>query len=440
VEHREWYRLDNTANLYPSVINRKNTTLFRISVHLKQAVHADRLNRSLQKVVPRFPYYQVHVRRGAFWYTLEENPRIPNAVIDSKSPCRYMPIKQRGVFPFRVRAFDRTLAIEISHALTDGTGALGFMKSLLAAYRLIDLPSSSAEYQELCREFQADPDILVFDQEAWPEEFEDAFLTHYDPNIPVPDQEKKVFHLPGRKLPVGRYRIITGDMPVQELKSLAKSYGASLTEFLVAVYFHSLQHIQEIVMSHKVRGRWDPLSVMVPVNLRPILHSSSMRNFFLTLNPLLDTRLGHYELDEIAQKVHHFMRTQLDHRHLKQQISRNVKGALHPLLRISPLWMKNIGLKMIYRDFGENRFSGSLSNLGSVKFSPALDEIIEAVEFIPPPSSALGVKCGALSHRGRLRLTFGSLLEETALERLFFTTIRSFGIPVYLSGNWKGEE
>ncbi|MFW5727096.1 MAG: hypothetical protein ACOC2P_00865 [Spirochaetota bacterium] len=440
MEHREWYRLDNTANLYPSVINRKNTTLFRISVHLNQAVHADRLNRTLQKVVPRFPYYQVHVRRGAFWYTLEENPRIPNAVIDSKSPCRYMPIKQRGIFPFRIRAFDRTLAIEISHALTDGTGALRFMKSLLAAYRLVDLPSSSAEYKKLYSEFQSDTEILLFDEQASPEEFEDAFLTHYDPTIPAPDQEKKVFHLPGKKLPVGRYRIITGDMPVQDLKLLAKSYGGSLTEFLVAVYFYSLQHIQEIVMSHKVRGRWDPLSVMVPVNLRPILHSSTMRNFFLTLNPMLDTRLGHYELDEITQKVHHFMRTQLDHRHLKQQISRNVKGALHPLLRISPLWMKNIGLKMIYRDFGESRFSGSLSNLGRVEFSPALDEIIEAVEFIPPPSSALGVKCGALSHHGRLRLTFGSLLQETALERLFFTTIRSLGIPVSLSGNWKGEE
>lgn len=351
-----------------------------------------------------------------------------------------MPIKQRGVFPFRVRVFGRTLAVEMSHALTDGTGALIFIKSLLAAYRLIDLSSASPEYSRLYREYQADPEVLLFDEvPAW-EEFEDAFLSYYDSTIPAPDQEKKVFHLPGAQLLTGEYRVITGDMPVDELRSLAKTHAASLTEFLLAVYFYSLQHIQEIVMSHKVRGRWAPLSVMVPVNLRPILHSTTMRNFFLTLNPMLDTRLGHYELEEIVQKVHHFMRTQLDHRHLKQQISRNVKGAVHPLLRISPLWIKNIGLKMIYRDFGESRFSGSLSNLGRVAFPPSLDEIIETVEFVPPPSSALGVKCGALSYRGRLRLTFGSLLQETALERLVFTTLRSFGIPIKLTGNWKGEE
>jgi NRPS condensation-like uncharacterized protein len=351
-----------------------------------------------------------------------------------------MPIKQRGIFPFRIRVFGRNLAVEMSHALTDGTGALIFIKSLLAAYRLIDLSTASQEYRQLYKEFQTDPEVLLFDDiPAW-EEFEDAFLNHYDSTIPAPDQEKKVFHLPGPQLATGEYRVLSGDMPVEDLKSLAKSHGASLTEFLVAVYFFSLQSIQEIVMSPKVRGRWDPVSVMVPVNLRPILHSRTMRNFFLILNPMLDTRLGHYELDEIVQKVHHFMRTQLDHRHLKQQISRNVKGAVHPLLRIAPLWVKNIALKMIYRDFGESRFSGSLSNLGRIVFPPALDKIIETVDFVPPPSSALGVKCGALSYRGRLRLTFGSRLQEAALERLVFTTLRSFGIPIKLTGNWKGEE
>ncbi len=409
-------------------------------MHLTEPVHIDRLSRALERIVPRFPYYQVHVRKGAFWYTLEENPRIPLPVIDSKSPCRYMPIKQRGVFPFRIRVFGRTIAPEFSHALTDGTGALIFTKSLLATYRLIDLSSSSPEYKELYREYAADPEIFLFDTPARDEEFEDAFLSHFDPTIPTPDQEKKVFHLPGKKLPIGTYRVRTGDMSVQKIIDLAKEHNASITEFLSGVYFYSLQHIQEHVFSNKIRGRWDPLSVMLPVNLRGLLPSSTMRNFFLTLNPLLDTRLGHYELDEIIQRVHHFMKTQLDHRHLKQQITRNVKGVVHPLLRISPLWVKNIGLKMIYRDFGESRFSGSISNLGRAVFPPSLEDIIETLEFVPPPSSTLGVKCGVISYRGRLRLTFGSLIEETALERLVFTTLRSYGIPIKLTGNWKGEE
>ncbi|MFO7731342.1 MAG: hypothetical protein R6V86_11325 [Spirochaetia bacterium] len=440
MEHPEWYRLDNTANLYPSVISRRNTTLFRISIHLHQPVHVDRLTRALQKLVLRFPYYQVHLRRGAFWYTLEENPRIPLPVIDSKSPCRYMPIKQRGVLPFRVRVFSNTIAVEFSHAITDGTGALIFTKSLLAAYRIVDLEPNSPEYKRLYREYSEDPEIFLFDQSPKAEEFKDAFLTHFDPSIPTPDQEKKVFHLPGRKLPIGQYRVITGNMPLQEVLSLAKSHNATLTEFLTAVYFDALQKIQEIVKADKVRGRWNPVSVMVPVNLRNILPSRSMRNFFLILNPLLDTRLGHYDLDEIVHKVHHFMQTQLDHRHLKQQISRNVKGVVNPLLRISPLLLKNIGLKLIYRDFGESRFSGSLSNLGMAVFPPSLEKIVRTLEFVPPPSTVLGVKCGALSYRGDLRLTFGSLLEETALERLVFSKLRSYGIPIHISGNWKGEE
>ncbi len=432
--------MDNTANLYPSVINRRNTTLFRIAVHLKEPVHIERLTRALKALIPRFPYYQVHLRRGAFWYTLEENPRTPEPVIDSKSPCRYMPIKQRGVFPFRVRAYSRNIAVEFSHTLTDATGALIFVKSLIASYRLIDLDSSTGEYNDLYKEYMHEPEIFLYDQIPRDEEYEDAFLNNFDPSIPTPDQEKKVFHLPGEKLSLGTYRVLTGDMPVAPIMDLAKQHNASITEFLAGIYFQSLQHIQEIVCSHKIRGRWTPLSVMVPVNLRTILPSTTMRNFFLILNPLLDTRLGHYEPEEIIQKVHHFMRTQLDHRHLKQQISRNVKGALNPLLRISPLWMKNLGLKMIYRDYGESRFSGSLSNLGKADLPPSLEDIVETVEFVPPPSSTLGVKCGAISYQGRLRLTFGSVIDETALERLMFTTLREKGIPIRLTGNWKGEE
>jgi len=253
VEHPEWYRLDNTANLYPSVISHRNTTLFRISVHLYKPVHVDRLTRALKQLVPRFPYYQVHLRKGAFWYTLEENPRLPLPVIDSRSPCRYMPIKQRGVLPFRVRVFSHTMAVEFSHAITDGTGALIFTKSLLAAYSLIDLAPASLEYKTLHNEYSEDPEIFLFDQHPKAEEFKDAFLTHFDPTIPTPDQEKKVFHLPGRKLPVGHYRVITGDMPLKEVLSLAKSHNSSLTEFLTAVYFEALQQIQEIVKADKVR-------------------------------------------------------------------------------------------------------------------------------------------------------------------------------------------
>jgi hypothetical protein len=48
MEEKEWYHLDTTGNLYPSVLSRRNTTIFRLAVQLKKPVHVDRLNRSLR--------------------------------------------------------------------------------------------------------------------------------------------------------------------------------------------------------------------------------------------------------------------------------------------------------------------------------------------------------------------------------------------------------
>ncbi len=455
IDEKSWYRLDNTGNLYPSVLSRRNTTLFRLSLRLRDAVQIDRLSRAVEPVMRRFPYYRVQLRPGAFWYSLEENPRLPRPVIDSLSPCGYMPIKKRGVFPFRIRSYGSNLSVEFSHALTDGTGALHFLLSLLAAYRLEDPGLGSNEAREIRRELGADPTILLFDEEgnyAEPaqEEQQDAFRHYYDRHVPAPDEEKKVFHLKGTDLPSHGYRVLTGEMPVAELIAKAKGLGVSLTEYLTAIYFQALQEIQlRRARRGESTGRGPsrrakrakipaPISVMVPVNLRRILPSRTMRNYFLTLNPLLDTRLGSYDPEEITAKVHHFMRIQLDHRHLSQQISRNVKGTVHPFIRLSPLFVKNIALKSIYRDYGESRYSGSLSNLGSVKLPSSLQPMVERVTFVPPPSQVLKKKAGGVSYGDTLSVSFGSLIEETALERIFFTHLRRAGVPVRVRGNWKG--
>lgn len=446
IEEKSWYRLDNTGTLYPSVMTRRNTTLFRMAVSLDHPVHVERLAEAVPALMERFPYYRVQLRPGAFWYSFEENPRVPRPVIDSRSPCGYMPIKKRGVFPFRIRAYGSSLAVEFSHSLTDGTGAMRFLKALLTVYHSGSGWHSGTEYHWRGKASIPGGSSIPGGMLGGPEEgeYEDAFRVHYDPKVPSPEQEKKVFHIPGKKLRHGCYRVLTGEVPVKELIDRAKNLGVSLTEYLTALYFSALQEIQEQTEGRKRREKRKPLSVMVPVNLRGILPSSTMRNFFLTLNPLLDTRLGHYEFEEIAAKVHHFMRTELDYRHLRRQISRNVRGSMHPLIRISPLFVKNMALKSIYRGYGENTFSGSMSNLGRFTSDELLSDeaagSIRRVSFVPPPSPVLGVKCGAVSYGETLSISFGSLIEETALERLFFTSLRKSGVPVRLRGNWKEGE
>ena len=53
---------------------------------------------------------------------------------DTKYPQEKLPITKKGTFPFRVRAFQNRIAVEFHHSLTDGTGAITFLRALVGEY------------------------------------------------------------------------------------------------------------------------------------------------------------------------------------------------------------------------------------------------------------------------------------------------------------------
>ena len=59
----------------------------------------------------------------------------------------------------------------------------------------------------------------------------------------------------------------------------------------------------------------------------------------------------------------------------------------HTLMRLTPLFMKNIALKSAYNRFGERLVSSTLSNLGVVKLPESLKEYIDRFDFV------LGTAC-----------------------------------------------
>src|SRR5271157_5734273 len=129
-----WYRLDNAGKLYPSITTSYLTTVFRLSVSLKEPVKIGRLAQALENTIGRFPYYRVYLHKGFFWYYLEHTKDIPKIYPDTRYPCPKMPVKRKGSFLFRVKVYKTRIAVEYFHALTDGTGALNFIKALAAEY------------------------------------------------------------------------------------------------------------------------------------------------------------------------------------------------------------------------------------------------------------------------------------------------------------------
>lgn len=421
---QSWFRLDNAGKLYPSVFNNRNTTLFRLSANLNKPVQVSVLQRVVNELIFRFPYYQVHLRDGYFWYYLERNDRLPKVQVDSLYPCMSFPLKRRGAFLFRIRAYKNRISVEFSHGIADGTAGIIFLKSLLYAY-----------LKELGYPVKPDQDIKIIGTKPEPEEFEDAFSRFYQPHLPSAGRAGRAYHIHGELLPKGQYGITTAIIPVDKLKVRSKEEGVSLTEFLIALYIDTFQQIMKEEFESGQLKKLTPIRMSVPINLRNIYPSKTMRNFFLSVEPWINPQLGYYSFKEILKKVHYYMRYEVDEKFLSQQITRNVKGERHIFVRLIPLTIKNILFPEVYRKLGESNYTSGFSNLGSVSLSKSMQKYINRFDFIPPSSEGSKVKLAVVSYGNNMYINMGRLLEDPIVERLFLRSLRKNNIPVKVESN-----
>ena len=420
----DWYRLDNAASVFSFVTSSRIPCMFRLSISLKKPINVTILQQALEQIIDRFPYYKVELRQGLFWYYWEENPNVPKVMKERRYPCGKLPLKKRGIFPFRVKAFYNRIAVEFHHSITDGTGAITFLKTLVAEYFKI-LGLETSEWK----------DTLKINETPHQEEYEDAFKKNYQKSVPAMKKISRAFHLPSVLEPKGVYHVLTGIMPVKDVIKKSKELNVTLTEYLTAIYLESLQELLFDIPKKKRKRLLKPIRLQVPVNLRRIFPSKTMRNFSLYVTPSIDPRLGKHSFEEILKQVYHYLRIEVCDKFISQQIARNVRGELNPLLRITPLAIKKKFGKLIYNNLGEFLYSGVITNLGKVSFPEEISNEIEELQFIPTPSPTTKSGCAIASFKDELYITFGRNIKETTLERIFFTRLVKDEIKIRIESN-----
>jgi NRPS condensation-like uncharacterized protein len=413
--------LDNIGRLYASIANYRDTTMFRLSVILMEEVDPHALKEALQRVILRYPYFATHVKRGLFWYYVEENTETPVPEKEQYFPSMHYPIKKRGNFPFRVLYYQRRLSVEFTHVITDGTGGLIFLDALIR------------EYLRLKKDPTAPWSLDLPSKDVLDAEMEDSFSKYYKKGYPAAKKGKRAFHLPYKLLPKGIFSIVTGTMDLGSVKSLAKEKGATITEFLCALYFQTLMDLVEQKDYKKL-----PVVLNVPVNLRLLFPSNTMRNFFASLTPRLDPRLGTYTFEEILRYVKSYMEMEVDQKHMSQVISRNVKNERHFILRSFPVFIKDLIMPWVYHFYGERGYTSGFSNVGLVAMEKEQEAALESLHVYPAPSSGNITKVACVGFKGKLHITFGKLTMEKELERTFFHKLMDMGIEVSIETNLEG--
>lgn len=416
-----WMPLDNAAKIYPPAMTEGWNALFRVSVTLTEPIDRQILKRALLKTMGRYPNFSMGLKRGFFWYYLDKQESTPELHEDVQNPCARMEFRDNGGFAFRVRCYNKRIAVEIFHVITDGGGGLSFLKTLTAEYLTIkyglEIPRSG--------------DLLDCTVPASEEELEDGFLKHAGPRA-VSEPPCRAYHLNGTK-ERDFLHVTTGILDAADIASRAKALGVTVTEYLAAVLLFAATDWKRAKGEFLQRSR--PVKLTVPVNLRPLFKCRTLRNFANYANVGLDTRLGEYSFEEAARIVHHQLKLETDPHRLAAKVASNVNIEKSLFMRLVPLFIKNPVMSIAYRVEGDRKSTTCLSNLGLVKLPEVMSPYVERFDFMLGSLIENPVACAAVGYNGRLVINFTRTIEESFLERAFFTRLVKMGVHVLIESN-----
>jgi len=419
-----WYKLDLSANVYPTLQRRNFSSVFRVSITLNEKIRPEVLQQALDLTLPRFPTFKVAMRTGVFWRYLEPNNRPgPFVQPDIVNPCMPMHFRANNRYLVRVYYYQNRISVEMFHSLADGFGGLCLLKTLTAVYlRLLghDIPNTHG--------------VLDIEEAPHPEELEDAYIRYANAKYCPPRSQGGSYSVRGTPEPFYTLNIISGIMSADTVYRVAKTYGASVTEYLNAVLLYALLQKQRDDRPFREK----PVRLAMPVNLRRFFPSKTLRNFISMVYPGIDPRMGEYSFEDIVTQVHHYMRYYINDKFLNADITTNTTTQQNPLIRVTPLFVKDIIVREFYKHVQDKQSSAGLTNLGIIPVPPEMEPFVERIEGIMGQPFSSRTNCAIMSYGGRLIINFASSIRDADVERYFFRKLVQDGISVKIETNRKG--
>ena len=417
-----WLRLDNAAKIYPAARRNDWSNIFRISATLTETVDKPVMQRALDVTVRRFPSIAARLRRGVFWYYLEQLDRAPRIREEYSHPLTRMSRQEMRRCAFRVIVYENRVALELFHSLTDGTGASIFLKSLIAEYLL----------QKHGLSVPAQKGVLGRLDEPAPEELEDSFQK-YGGNVLASRKATDAWRPTGTPEKDGFLNVTCLQLSAKEAVAKAHEYGVTLTAFLCAAMMMALQQLQQEWVPSQQRRK--SIKILLPVNLRKLFPSRTLRNFAMYTTPEIMPRLGWYSFPEICQLVKHRMGLDITPKHMSTMIATNIRAETLLAVRMIPLFVKNMVMKAIFDSVGEKKSCMSMSNLGQVELPEEMKPFVERFDVILGVQATGSYNCGIVSYGDQLNINIIRKVREASLEYQFFRVLRDMGLSVEVQSN-----
>ena len=371
-----WFSLDDAAKIYPFSMQEGYMNVFRLAMNMKEDVVPELLQMALIFTIKRFPVFATTLKKGLFWHYLDSTKRRFTVHEDNNIPCSPIPISQSGAQAFRVLYYKNRISVEFFHILTDGTGAVAFLRALVAEYLRL-----------LGYEAEGDDTIIDISETPVKEEITNEFAHVEKSDTTGGFVDKSSLQMSGNLASTLPCRIIHLKFKTEDIKAAAKKHGATVTMYLLALMF-----IATKASTEEMSG---DINIQMPVNMRKYYPSRTLRNFSMYAGiriPIDEITTIDELLPEITEQV--------KEKSSKESMSAMVSGTnkLVNSIKFIPMVVKSPVAKLIYGFLGEKIFTSTLSNLGVVTMPRGFAEHIKDMEFTLGPSKTNKALCSAITY------------------------------------------
>ncbi|MBQ2916632.1 MAG: hypothetical protein IJE59_00375 [Clostridia bacterium] len=414
---KNWRRLDNSAKIFPLSTGKKYSTVFRLSVVLKEDVQPAILQEALIATLEKYQSFKVKIKKGFFWHYLENNAKIPIIEEETDYPCKYIdPALNKG-YLFKVTYFKNKINIDIFHSLTDGNGGTVFFRELVYTYLEM---CHSDELKSENRTIRKIDDYNT----------EDSYVKNYDKKSKSNGANPKAYKIKGKQLRLGAVSCIHQIINLEQLKTETKKYDATITQYLTAVLIYSIYKENYI----KYNGK-KPIKMYIPVNLKKYFPSKTMSNFFsyITLSSQANGMdLGSFE--EILEFVKKEFKEQLTEKEIIKTMSNNVKLGTNFFIKIIPLVLKIMIVRLAYLEIRKHSTT-TYSNIGRIGILGDYQKYIDYFLVAIAPDPFERMKCSSCTFENNMVFTFTSIINDNKIEQGFYRFLQEKGIEVKIESN-----
>lgn len=407
----QWHTLDNAAKIFPANTDKRDTKVFRFSCELYEEVEPDFLSKALEKTLQKFPYYCSILKRGLFWYYIENTERKPVVHMENRYPCATLYYPERKSLLFDISYYHKRINLEIHHVLSDGSGALLFLRTLVYYYILekYQLQNVSLESTTTASEKSTDSFLKYFKKEK------------------AQKKEKKPFayHIKGEKLDIGQMGVIEGCVSVKSLLDLSKQHHVTITEFLVALWIYSIYEGMSIKEQKK------PVVISIPVNLRNYFPSETTRNFFEVIQVSYQFKEQKESLETVLLSVKEQFQQKLTEEGLRKGM--NTLSALeHNItMKLIPLASKDYVLRFA-NWLSYQKTTSCLSNVGKVQMPQEMTKYIRLFDLFVSTKTTQIATC---SFEDNFVISIATAFFRGDLPKRFFRHLSDMGLEIEITTN-----